>query len=71
MFIDFSKNGKRYLQCSTRCTAIQFRLLTALDGIEKGFELQLQRLAGFNGQLLEGDPLRPLRREKTAAACFA
>jgi hypothetical protein len=39
MFIDFSKNGKRYLQCSTRGSAIQFRLSTALDGVEKGFEL--------------------------------
>ncbi len=40
-----------------------FGALAGFDGVEKGVELQLQRLGGFDRQLLEGDALGSADRE--------
>ena len=47
MFFDFSNYGERYLQCSTRDMAVQFRGLTCFHGVQKSVELQLERFGLF------------------------
>jgi len=64
VFLDFSKDRKSDLQCFTRGGAVEFRFCARRHAVDEGVELELQRLAGFDGELFEGNALRPADGER-------